>query len=162
MYKNKYKFIVLTVVVLIIVGWAIAAPFRVTGDGVEPGDCMEPAVKDGQLCFVNRIAPYLRKWQRNDIIVLNYENKVWVARILALENETIQITEGSIIVNGTPLQESIQRNWTEWNYGTYALNEPFKVPSDHVYVLSDNLSAHHDDSRVFGPIPKQSIVGLVW
>lgn len=147
---------VLTVIILIVGGYWFAAPFSISGD------CMEPAVKDGSYAFVNRIAPYLRQFQKNDIVVVNYENKNWIARIVALENETIQITEGSIIVNSTPIQESIQRNWTGWHYGTYAINGSFKVPSGHVYVLSDDLSAHHDDSRVFGPIPKQSIVGLVW
>lgn len=141
---------------MIILVWGIAAPFGVSGD------CMEPAIKDSQFYFVNRIAPYLRNYQRNDIVLLNYENKIWIARIIGLENETIQIIEGGIIINGTPLQESIQRNWSGWNYGTYGLHEAFKIPKGHVYVLSDNLSAHHDDSRVFGPIPQKSIVGLVW
>ncbi len=42
------------------------------------------------------------------------------------------------------------------------LDDPFTVPKDNVFVLSDNLSAQHDDSRVFGPISKSVISGWVW
>ena len=73
---NKYKIIVLIIITLMAVVWGVAAPFYVSGD------CMEPAVKDGSYVFVNRIAPYLRKYRINDIVAVNYENKVWIARIL--------------------------------------------------------------------------------
>lgn len=154
--QNKYKIISLAIIALIIVAWGFAAPFRVSGD------CMEPAVKDGSLHFLNRVAPYLRHYKTNDIVLVKHQGKIWIARIVALEHDTIQIMEGSIVVNGSALQDSIARNWSGWNYGTYAVNELFKVPAKHVYVLSDDLSAHHDDSRVFGPIANGAILGLVW
>ena len=163
MKKNTYKIITLTIssliiiVGLIIVILAFIKPFRLSGD------CMEPAFKDGQLYFVNQIAPYLRKYQINDVIVFKHEEKSWISRIVALETNTIQIAEGSIIVNGLDLQNlEIHRNWKGWRHGVYAIDKPLQVPLDHVFVLSDNLSAQHDDSRVFGPISKKSIIGLLW
>ena len=128
MKSNKYTIIILTSIAFIIIGWGLAAPFWVSGD------CMEPAIKDGQLYFLNRIAPYLRQYQTNDIVLLKYEHKIWIARILALENETIQINENSIIINGIPITETIQRNWSGWNYGTYALNETLSVPPGYIYM----------------------------
>jgi len=126
------------------------------------GDCMEPVVKDGSYAFVNRVAPYVREHKIGDIIVFTYEEKPWIARVVALENDTIHIANGIIKVNGVPLQDLVQRNWTDWEYGSYAINELYQVPANHVYVLSDNLAAHHDDSRVFGPISKKIIFGAVW
>ena len=157
MKKNQYKIIVLIVVTLVVAFFAFTQPYRLQGD------CMEPAIKDGRLYFLNRIAPYLRQYQINDIILFKHEEKIWISRIVALENDTIQIIEGSVVVNRVPLiSNEIYRNWANWKYGVYALDEPLKVPLEHVYVLSDNLSAQHDDSRVFGPISKKSILGLVW
>jgi|JI9StandDraft_1071089.scaffolds.fasta_scaffold38530_3 signal peptidase I len=156
--KNNYKTIFLTFFSLIIVSWAFAHPYNV------PGDCMEPAIKDGSHVFVNHISPYLRQYQIGDIIAFNHEGKGWVSRIVALEADTVQITEGEVIVNGDAncKDRGILRSWSNWKHGVYAIDKPLKVPPDHVFVLSDNLSAQHDDSRVFGPISKNSIIGLVW
>ena len=150
---KKFLFIIVT---LLIIAWMFAWPYPICGD------CMEPAVKDGSYAFVNRIAPYLREYKIGDIVVFRHEKKSWIARIVGLENDTIQITDGTILVNGASVCDSVQRNWSNWKYGTYGIDEPLRVPSGYVYVVSDDLSAHHDDSRVFGPIPNKSIEGLVW
>ena len=157
MAKNKYKIIILTVIASIVVAWLFARPYPLSGD------CMEPAIKDGKFYFLNQILPYIRHYQIGDIIIFKHEEKDWISRIVALENDMIQIIEGSVVVNGVPLQDAgIHRNWSNWKHGSYALDSPFQVPREHVFVLSDNLSAQHDDSRVFGPVAKRSIVGLVW
>jgi len=157
MKKHKYIIIALTVVLFIIAGREFAAPTRISGN------CMEPAVKDGQLCFLNRLSPYLRRYQIGDIIVFKHEGKEWFSRIVALENNTIQITEGRVVVNGVVSDDKeIHRNWLGWKLGSYAIDKPYQVPADHVFVLSDNLSAQYDDSRVFGPISNSSIIGPLW
>ena len=155
--KNNYKKIFFAIIALTIVTWAFAHPYNV------PGDCMEPAIKDGGHVFVNHVSPYIRQYRIGDIIAFNHEGKAWVSRIVAVEADTVQIIEGNVIVNGTTCQDGgIFRNWSDWKYGTYAIDKPLQVPQAHVFVLSDNLAAQHDDSRIFGPISKDSIIGLVW
>lgn len=157
MKKKKYIIIALSIVFLIIAGRELATPYRISGD------CMEPAIMDGKLYFLNRVSPYFRQYQIGDIIVFKHEGKDWISRIVAVENNTIQITESDVIVNGLALDnKEIHRNWSGWQHGSYAINTPLQVPVDHVFVLSDNLSAQHDDSRVFGPIPNSSILGAIW
>jgi signal peptidase I len=155
--KNRYKMTIFVVSALTIVTWAFAHPYNV------PGDCMEPAIKDGSHIFVNHVSPYLRRYRIGDIIAFKHEGKGWVSRVVALEADTIEITEGSVVVNGNALQNAgICRSWANWRYGAYAIDNQLQVPLGHVFVLSDNLSAQHDDSRVFGPISNQSIIGQVW
>lgn len=157
--NNKYKIISLTflLILLIFLGRELATPYRLSGD------CMEPAIMDGKLYFLNKISPYLRPYKIGDIIVFKHEGKDWIARVVAVENNIIQITEGNVIVNGVALDEKgIHRNWSGWKQGVHAIDKPLQVPADHIFVLSDNLSASHDDSRVFGPISNSSIVGLIW
>ncbi|MBM3886798.1 signal peptidase I [Candidatus Dependentiae bacterium] len=155
--QKKAILLVASAIILIIIFRALASPCRYTGD------CMKPALKEGSLYFLNRLSPYFRSYRIGDIVVFKYEEKDWVARIVALENDTIKITFNNIMVNNATLQEvNIQRNWVDWHYGTYAIESDLSIPTNHVYVLSDNLSAHHDDSRVFGPIPKSSLSGVLW
>lgn len=160
MKRNRYKWLIFTgttIIILIIVILSLARPFRISGN------CMEPAIMNGQLCFLNQISPYLRQYKIDDIVLFEHEKKVWISRIVAMENDTIQISEGNVVVNGNSLQNpKIHRSFANWEYGTYAINKPFLIPSNHVFVLSDNLSAQHDDSRVFGPISKSSILGIIW
>jgi signal peptidase I len=152
----KYKFKILSFLILAICSWAIARPHRISGD------CMEPAITDGHLYFSNQLAPYFREYRIDDIITFTHEDQLWISRIVALENDTIEIKENEVIVNGITLNDGISRNWDGWDYGSFATARPFTVPAHHVYVLSDNLAARHDDSRVFGPINKSKISGLIW
>jgi len=147
---------VLIAAVTFVIFKMLAQPYRLSGD------CMEPAIKDGGLYFLNKISSYFNQYQIGDIIVFKYEDKDWVARIVALENDSIKIGEQNIIVNNIELHDKVLRNWIDWEFGTCGVDQTIKVPSGHVYVLSDNLSAHHDDSRVFGPISYSLIVGILW
>ncbi len=157
-YKIKCNVFCFTVfVILMIFAWMIVNPFRISGD------CMEPAISDGKIYFCNKLSAYLRHYKIGDIVAFKHENKVWISRIVALEDDTIQITEKQLIVNNHLVNEpKILRNWENWNYGTYAIQQPLIVPKNHVFVLSDNLCCQHDDSRVFGCIHQSSLVGLIW
>lgn len=154
--KKALKIISLFAAVVAILTFSVAKPYRIAGD------CMEPAIADGKLYFLNRLSPYFCQYKAGDIIVFTYEGKPWISRIIALEEDMVHIKEGSILVNGVALEDEVSRCWIGWEYGSYGIGNSFTVPTDHVYVLSDNLSAQHDDSRVFGPIPSSSIVGLMW
>lgn len=150
--RNKaYSVVIFSITVLVVGVFLFARPLRVSGD------CMEPAIKDGQLYFLNNVLPYL---QIGDTVAFKYDNKIWVSRIVALENDIIHITDGSVLVNDAP--DKVSRNWTHWKNGMYGIDEPFQVPVNHVFVLSDNLAARHDDSRTFGPVPKKMILGVIW
>lgn len=154
--NTKYKLTIISLSILAIFSWAIARPHKICGD------CMEPAIADGHLYFSNQFAPYLRGYRIDDIITFTHEDRLWISRVVALENDTIEIKENEILVNGASVNNGVSRNWDRWDYGTYGIKTAFTVPASHVYVLSDNLSAHHDDSRVFGPINTSKIGGLIW
>lgn len=143
---------ILSAAVLIV----FARPYRIHGD------CMEPAFQDGKLYFLNKASRILSPHHIGDVILFNHENKVWISRIVALENNTIKINQDTVILNGTHIQDSVNRDWSSWQYGIYGIDTAYKVPPEHVYVLSDKLSAHHDDSRVFGAIPNSAIIGKLW
>ena len=132
-----------------------AKPMRVRGD------CMEPAIRDGQWIFVNRSAYWRYTPAAGHIVLFQHEDKIWVSRVVAVGHDRIELTGDGIVVNGRLVaDDSIVRDWREWNqHGKYAVTQPLDIPEGHVFVLSDKLAAQHDDSRVFGPIAIDRIMG---
>lgn len=156
MRKTSISLSIFLVFIILIFAF-IVRPYRISGD------CMEPAIVDGKLYFLNKLYPYLFNYKIGDIIVFNHEGKAWISRVVALEGEVIKINYKSINVNNKKLESNhILRNWENWDYGKYAIKKDFVVSKSHVFVLSDNLSAKHDDSRIFGAISNSSILGVIW
>jgi signal peptidase I len=98
--------------------------------------------------------------ERGDIIVFNPPNgddKPYIKRVIATEGETVEIREGSVFVNGTELEEPyIREGITDCNRSEE--NCTWVVPEGNVFALGDNRR-NSSDSRVFGPVPIESIIG---
>lgn len=91
---------------------------------------------------------------------LKSSERDFIKRVIATEGQTVQIKEGFVHVNDKKLTEPYRHDQLPMpDYG------PTKVPKDKVFVMGDNRS-NSQDSRVFGPIERESIVGrafvLVW
>jgi signal peptidase I len=84
----------------------------------------------------------------------------FIKRVIATEGQTVQVKEGVVYVDNKKLDEPYLKEVTPINdYG------PTTVGADKVFVMGDNRN-NSEDSRVFGTIPKSSIVGkafvLIW
>ena len=83
-----------------------------------------------------------------------------VKRIIAIGNDTVEINNGKIFVNGDELKE-------EYINGsdTQEVNQEYSkltIPEDCVYILGDNRFPHASlDSRSIGPVQKSKITGKV-
>ena len=77
----------------------------------------------------------------------------YIKRVIGLPGDIVEISDGSIYVNGDPIQESFETR--KPNYQHFG---PKRVPPGEVFVLGDNR-ANSQDSHVIGTIPIRNIEG---
>src|SRR5215217_3554316 len=101
--------------------------------------------------------------ERGDIIVFNppvASEKPYIKRVIAVAGETVEIKQdGYVYIDGQKLDEPyIQGPITECNVRKC---EPVTVPEGDIYVLGDNRR-NSSDSRIFGPVDVDNIIGKAW
>ena len=93
-----------------------------------------------------------------DVVVFRWpvdERQFFVKRIIGLPGDTIRIERGVVYRNGTPLEEPyIEHESYETIVGRI-------IQEGEYYVLGDNR-AQSDDSRRWGAVPEENIIGEVW
>lgn len=95
---------------------------------------------------------------RGDIVVFKFPRDTtqnFVKRVIALPGDTIRLEQGTVFLNGVPQDEP---------YVVHESRETTvqrEIPDGEYYVLGDNR-ARSDDSRSWGNISKDHLIGRVW
>ena len=118
------------------------------------GQGMFPAIEDGDLILAYRLH---EDYQKGDVVAYEMDGKTCLGRIVGKESDVIMMdTEtGNLVINGTTQGGEIM-------YPTYAkegIEYPYRVPEG-LFLLGD-YRTQAKDSRDFGPIPLDDILGKV-
>lgn len=121
------------------------------------GRSMEPSLFERQRLIIDKITYYFRAPNRNDIVVIKRPEmeELLVKRIVGLPGERVEIRDGYVYINGNRLPEPYPHAQYPQNIPSYTLG-----PVEY-YVLGDNRG-NSNDSRAFGPILREDILGRVW
>ncbi len=120
-----------------------------------PTGSMEPTLLPRDRVLVNKFIYRFREPQRGDIVVFlpPNDNRDYIKRIIGLPGETIEIRKGKVYINNRALSEPYKINKPDFSsFG------PFKIPKSSYFVMGDNRP-NSSDSRVFGPLKKERIIG---
>jgi signal peptidase I len=121
---------------------------------------MQPNFYEGEFILVNKLAYRLGAPERGDVLVFHNPNNVeedYIKRIIGLPGDTVDIHDGRVFINGKPLMEEYPINEIP-RASTYG---PIVIEPDHLFVMGDNRP-QSQDSRVFGQLPEDLIVGKAW
>ena len=81
----------------------------------------------------------------------------FIKRVVAGPGDTITIEKGIPIVNGEPFTGDWETRPCG-NLGGCDFAQPMTVPPDHYFMMGDNRGSS-DDSRYWGPVPRDWIIG---
>jgi signal peptidase I len=126
------------------------------------GKSMQPTLHDADYCLLNRSAYYFRPPERRDVVVIRdpADRGYSVKRIIATEGESVYIRNGAVYVNGRKLAEPYLRPGT-LTFASATMPDQFIICGRGQYfVLGDNRG-NSADSRAYGPVPRQNILGLI-
>jgi signal peptidase I len=131
------------------------------------GPSMQPGLHTGESVVVNELAYLFGNPQRGDVIVLHppsSPDQQYIKRIIAVPGDTIQITDTAVIVDGVTLNEPYL-NPTGDSTNVAGDLPPTTLAAGDYFVMGDNRN-NSTDSRFFGPVERQAIVGqadlVIW
>jgi len=123
------------------------------------GQSMEPNLHENQRVIVDMISYRVRAPERGEIIVLDVPERrsgpPLIKRVIGLPGDSVEIRDGQVLINDQPLDEPYLNQTTQGWLG------PMTVPEESLFVLGDNRAASND-SRYFGVVPYENILGRAW
>jgi len=125
--------------------------------GVVTDVSMLPTLVPGRYLIILKYPYLFRHPRRGEIVVIrSYEKEEWeyLKRIIGLPEETLQIAQGRVAINGKPYQEPYVLGSTLPDLG------PIRLAPGMYFLLGDNREKSQD-SRHFGPIPEERIEGKI-
>ena len=121
------------------------------------GTSMAPLLSDQERIFINKFVYRFEPIQRRDVVVFWYpldHSKSFIKRVIGLPEESVEIRQGIVYVNGHAIDEP----YVPAQYEDMSDFGPVRVPKDSYFVMGDHRISSND-SRVFGPVASQFIYG---
>jgi signal peptidase I len=159
-----FRDILLVLTVMILFGVFVAQPVVVDGSS------MLPNLHDGERLLVNKLIYYKfpslepygwSRLERGDIVVFWWPNdpeKSFVKRLIAFPNETVEIRNGIVLIDGKELNEPYLDAMLNENRTNMA---PVTVKQHQYFVLGDNRD-NSSDSHIWGQVPEKYVYGKVF
>ena len=173
--KQRSSLLDYVVIAVVAIGLALVIqaflvkPYRI------PTPSMVDTLEIGDRVLVNRVVYHLRDVDRRDIVVFRYPKNrdvVFIKRVVGLPGDRLQARDGKLYVNGVAQDEPyVHRtngatdptNPAGVMTGTtmtqpWGLLDEYTVPQGAYFVMGDNRT-DSDDSRVWGPVPEDDLIG---
>ncbi|KKS82942.1 MAG: signal peptidase I, signal peptidase I [Candidatus Wolfebacteria bacterium GW2011_GWC1_43_10] len=129
------------------------------------GASMEPSFYDGDYLLIDEISYRINPPARGDVVVFKSPynpSTYYIKRVIGLPGERVEVENSKIKIynqenpNGFYVEESYLSDFrNDWSGET-----SFSLKDNQYFVMGDNR-ANSLDSRYWGPLEKDSIVGLV-
>ncbi len=153
------KIVAIALLIVIPIRYFLFQPFFVKGQS------MEPNFESSDYLIVDEISYRFRNPARGEVVVFRNpqdQGQRFIKRIIGLPGETVELKEGRVMISKNSekffLDESAYLPiFVPTNPRIF---ENITLKKDEYFVLGDNRT-NSSDSRVFGSLPRENIIGRV-
>jgi len=151
--------VVIALAVFVVIYLFLFQPHQVRGSS------MYPTFEDGEYILTDKISYRLGSPARGDVVIFRAprnEEYDYIKRVIGLPGDLVEIENNHILVNNQLLPEDYLPTDFVTQPGSFLGRETaVKVPQKQYFVLGDNRD-HSSDSREWGFVPRENIVGKAW
>lgn len=131
------------------------------------GQSMVPNFQSGEYLLTDKISYQMRNPERGEVIVFHAPQSAhcakgtgcdFIKRILGVPGENIEVKNNGVFVNGARIPESYIPDDYQTLAGEFSKNRVVHLGPDEYFAVGDNRP-YSSDSRAWGPIKKDDIVG---
>ena len=158
--------LVLTLIIFVVIQNFVAQPYQ-----VEMGS-MERTLEPGQYVLVDKLTPRFDTYQRGDIVVFHPPataakgDTPYIKRVIGVPGDTVAIRDdGLVYINGTALDEPYLYSDEPGGLPqatTVSLEQASWTVADGQFFLMGDHRSDSADSRVFGTVAADQIIGRAW
>ncbi len=126
---------------------------------------MDPTFNTGDYIFTSKVTYKFRGYNRGDVVVFKSPRNPdieYIKRIIGLPGDKVMVKDSEVYVNGIKLTENyIAAKTNLWENGFSKNGAEITVPDGELFVMGDNRP-RSSDSREFGPVPEDGVIGQVF
>ncbi len=154
------KILLISLVIIIPFRLLVAEPFVVSGSS------MVPNYHNRDYLIIDRISYKRSEPKRGDVIVIKFPKdtrQFFIKRIIGLPGESVELKSGKVFIfnKENPQGMELKEPYLTDSILTLGKSRTVKLGSGEYYVLGDNRTAS-SDSRVWGILPEDDIIGRAW
>lgn len=129
------------------------------------GASMEPTFLSEDYILTSKITYKFKALERGDVIVFKSPKNPdieYIKRIIGLPGDKVEVNDGQLFINDKLVAENyISAKTNLWDEGFLKNGESITIPEEMIFVMGDNRP-RSSDSREFGPVTTNSIIGQVF
>jgi len=126
------------------------------------GNSMVPTFHNSDYLITEKVSYRFRDPKKGEVIVLKNprdESQEFIKRIIAVPGDSLHISKNSVFVNGQEVNEDFLPSDTQTMAGAFIKEDSIIKAGDNQYFVFGDNREHSSDSRNWGPITKEEIVG---
>ncbi len=163
--RELIETLVLTLIIFFVVQNFVAQPFEVEMQS------MEQTLEPGHYVLVDKLTPRVDTYSRGDIVVFTppaewgRSSTPFIKRVIGESGDTLEVRrDGLVYVNGLAIDEPyvyVNADGQPQKTRVAGDQASWTIPAGELFLMGDHRG-DFIDSRVFGPVAVEQVIGRAW